>query len=103
MNKKTVGRPKGTPKTGGRKKGTPNKITQSVREWINFLLDKNRIQFEKDLLAVEPKDRLNILIKLLEYTTPKMQSVQTDIEFIQEVELSKEEAKELLKELETEY
>lgn len=80
MSKK-VGRPKGTPKTGGRQKGTPNKATQSTRDWLNYLLNKNRVQFENDLQEIEPKERLSVLIKLLEYTTPKMQSVRANIDF----------------------
>ena len=78
MSKK-VGRPKGTPKTGGRQKGTPNKATQSTRDWLNYLLNKNRVQFENDLQTSQRA--ANVLIKLLEHTTPKMQSVRANIDF----------------------
>jgi len=78
-----MGRPKGTIKTGGRKKGTPNKVTGNVKDWLYQLVDKNRLQVEKDLKALEPKERLQILEKVLQYTTPKMQSIQTKIDFNQ--------------------
>ncbi len=80
-NKKKVGRPKGQKKTGGRQKGTPNKATSSVRSWLNNLIDNNREQIEKDLQELEPKERLQMLEKFLQYTTPKMSNVQQSIDF----------------------
>jgi len=71
---------KGQPKTGGRAKGTPNKTTSTVREWLAGLLDKNRQQIEKDLKILDPKDRLLVLEKFMQYTTPKMQAVTVDAE-----------------------
>ena len=70
--------PKG--KTGnpnGRPKGSPNKTTQSVREW---LIDDNREQIRKDLAALEPKERLQVLEKFMQYTVPKMQSVEARVD-----------------------
>lgn len=81
--KKQVGRPKGTPKTGGRKRGTPNKVTQDLREWVSSLIDRNRLQVENDLKNLEPKDRLQILEKLMSYVLPKLQSVDQKINFDQ--------------------
>lgn len=73
--------PKG--KTGnpnGRPKGSPNKTTQSVREWLTRLIDDNREQIRKDLAALEPKERLQVLEKFMQYTVPKMQSVETRVD-----------------------
>lgn len=67
-------------KTGGRKKGTPNKVTESTRSWINRLMEDNRGQIEEDLKALEPKERLQILERFMQYTLPKMQSVQAKID-----------------------
>ena len=66
---------------GGRKKGTPNKVTSSLREWVNALIDNNREQIESDLKELEPKDRLMVLERLLSYVLPKMQNVDTSINF----------------------
>lgn len=66
-------------KTGGRKKGTPNKATSTMRTWLNGLIESNRHQIEDDIKALEPKDRLMILERFMQYTTPKMQSVKADI------------------------
>ncbi|MDR2064923.1 MAG: hypothetical protein LBP85_04355 [Prevotellaceae bacterium] len=72
-------RKKGTQKTGGRAKGTPNKITIDLRTWIAALIDNNRQQLEKDLLWIEPKERWQVVEKLMQYTLPKMQSVETAV------------------------
>jgi hypothetical protein len=75
-----MGRNKGTPKTGGRKAGSPNKTTASVKEWLQFLIDNNRKQIEKDFLELDPKDRILLFEKFLQYTTPRMQAVQSTID-----------------------
>lgn len=70
-----AGRRKGTEKTGGRKKGTPNKISGTVKEWIASIIDTNRNQFENDLELLEPGERVRVISNLLQYVTPKMQSM----------------------------
>jgi hypothetical protein len=65
----------------GRPKGSPNKTTTEARRWLSGLIDKNRKRIEKDLKALEPKDRLLIIEKFMQYTIPKMQSVQAQIDF----------------------
>ncbi|KAA6323365.1 hypothetical protein EZS27_027189 [termite gut metagenome] len=69
----------GNPK--GRPKGKPNKVTIETREWIKQLIDKNREQIERDLEALDPKDRILAIEKLMQYTVPKMQSVEAKIDF----------------------
>lgn len=63
----------------GRPKGSPNKVTINMRSWLAELIDDNRAQIVNDLAALEPKDRLTILEKLLQYTLPKIQSIEQDI------------------------
>lgn len=64
----------------GRPKGTPNKITQDVRQWISTVIEDNRKQMEQDLKAIEPKERLAILERLMQYIVPKQQAVSAEIE-----------------------
>ena len=70
-----MARQKGTPKTGGRKLGTPNKVTGTLKEFVASLIDQNREQMERDLKALNPKDRLYVLERLIQYVLPKEQSV----------------------------
>jgi len=71
---------KGTLKTGGRQKGTPNKVTTDLRQWVKKIIDENSGQLEKDLQKLEPKERWQIIEKLMQYTLPKLQSVEAQIE-----------------------
>ena len=76
-----MARKKGQLKTGGRAKGTPNKVTADLREWISDLLNNNKSVFETDLEKLEPQQRVAIFEKLLSYAIPKMQSVETKIDY----------------------
>lgn len=84
------------PKTGGRKVGTPNRVTAGVREWISALIDKNRRQIETDLESLDPKDRLQMLEKLMQYVVPKQQAVSANVDFNR---LSDEQLNALVEEL----
>jgi hypothetical protein len=68
-------------KTGGRKKGVPNKTTAFTKAFINKILDdyKETGLMDSDFKTLEPKDRLHIMIKLMEFTIPKPQTVQMEI------------------------
>lgn len=65
----------------GRPKGKPNKVTQDMRQWLSAVLEKNRSQMEKDLKALEPKERLQILERLMQYVIPKQQAVGAEVDF----------------------
>jgi hypothetical protein len=62
---------KGHDKSGGRGKGTPNKVTRSMREWVQTLIDNNRERLENDFEALEPKERWQLIEKLMQYVIPK--------------------------------
>lgn len=80
-----MARPKndGKGRLGGRQKGTPNKVAASVREWLSTLIDRNRRQIERDLNTLEPRERLQMLEKLMQYVIPKQQAVSSSIEIEQ--------------------
>ncbi|MBI9056746.1 MAG: hypothetical protein JEZ01_03135 [Labilibaculum sp.] len=58
-------------KHGGRTKGTPNKQTAKIKEVVHSLLADNIDQLQNDLDLLEPKDRINTMLKLLDYAIPK--------------------------------
>lgn len=64
----------------GRKPGAKGKANIELKTWISSLIDKNRVQLETDLKTMEPKERWQIIERLMQYTTPKMQSVEAHLE-----------------------
>lgn len=72
---------KGQPKTGGRVKGTPNKTTTFTKEAISNLINEyyESGKMSLDFSALDPKDRLQIAEKMMQYVMPKIQSVEVDI------------------------
>ena len=68
-------------KTGGRTKGTPNKSTMLGKEIIVSLLAEysNSGLMTSDFMALDPKDRLVIAERLMQYTMPKMQATAIDL------------------------
>ncbi len=70
----------GKGRMGGRAKGTPNKVNSSVKEWLAGLIDRNRSKVENDIDALEPRERLQILEKLMQYVIPKQQAVSASVD-----------------------
>ena len=53
-----------------RPKGALNKVTKDTKELIKDLIDNNLEGVQKDLEQLEPIQRLNIIVKLLQYVLP---------------------------------
>lgn len=65
-------------KTGGRQKGTSNKVTQDVRTLLKEVVSKELTEVDKLLKDVEPRDRLEFIIKLLPFVLPKFEGIAFD-------------------------
>ena len=89
----------GRGRLGGRTAGTPNKVTGTVKEWIASLIEKNREQMELDLAQLEPKDRLLILERLMQYVVPKQQAVGIESQTPIAKPMTMEEAQRIIAEL----
>ena len=60
----------------GRPKGTPNRVTTGLREFVSELINDNREIIKADLnRIVDPAQRLSILERYLQYSLPKLQSI----------------------------
>lgn len=59
-------------KTGGRAPGTPNKLTGYMSEALGTVLGGEIGQLPKFLAKLEPKDRLDVVVKLLEFALPRL-------------------------------
>ena len=59
-------------KYGGRQKGTPNRMTKELRSILKNILYKG---LEEILDVLEPKTRIELLIKMMPFVLPKMNTV----------------------------
>ena len=61
-------------KFGGRTKGTPNRLTKELRTLLKDILYDELDKTQEYLEQIEPKERLEIIIKLMPYVFPKVQN-----------------------------
>lgn len=59
-------------KTGGRQKGTPNKLTREIRSLLKDIVYQEIENLPDTLSRLEPKERAELLVKILAYTLPKV-------------------------------
>jgi hypothetical protein len=69
---------KGT-KTGGRQAGTPNKLTKELRAALKNILHQEIELLPDHFNKLEPKDRLELLVKLLPFALPKVEPAHYEI------------------------
>ena len=62
-------------KTGGRELGTPNKTTSELRKVLKHMVDNELQNLQDNINELEPKERIELLTKLLPYVIPKVQTV----------------------------
>jgi len=65
-------------KTGGRQKGAPNLLTKELRLILKNII-ANELVCAPDLMEkLEPKERLEMVIKLIPYALPKIEPINMD-------------------------
>lgn len=62
---------KGKVKTGGRQPGSTNLITKDLRGRVLDIVESNLEGLEGTLQEMEPRDRVAVLLKLMEFVLPK--------------------------------
>jgi hypothetical protein len=62
-------------KTGGRTLGTPNKTTKEIRTVLKDVINNELSNIETLLSGMPPKERLEVVIKLIPYVLPKIDAV----------------------------
>ena len=69
-------------KTGGRQKGSINKVTAQTKAVISSLISDYQDSglMNADFMALEPKDRMAVAERLMQYVVPKMQSTSIELE-----------------------
>lgn len=76
-------------KTGGRVAGTPNRTTAETKELIQKLVGKELETITELLDKLDPKERIDVIIKLMNFVVPKQSYIELETEIKQKpVDLS---------------
>ena len=67
-------------KFGGRQKGTHNKLTKELRSVLKDVLYEEIERLPERLDELDTKDRLELLVKLMPFVFPKVQSVSQSLD-----------------------
>ena len=59
-------------KFGGREKGTPNRLTKELRAVLKDLIHEELETLQERMDHLDPKERLEVLVKLLPYILPRV-------------------------------
>ncbi len=75
----------------GRGRGSANKTSKEAKGLILAIVEKqfSSPKFEKDLNSLDPKKRIELLIKLLEFILPKAKEQKLSEEEIEEKRLTR--------------
>lgn len=65
-------------KHGGRKKGTPNRLTKDIRAVLKNVVSNEIENLETTLDTLNPKEGLDILLKILPYILPKVDKIHCE-------------------------
>jgi hypothetical protein len=66
-------------KYGGRESGTPNRLTKELRAALKNILHQEIELLPDHFNKLEPKDRLELLVKLLPFALPKVEPESYEI------------------------
>jgi hypothetical protein len=69
---------KGTRNVNGRPKGAVNKTTAQTKNALQKIVSNELDKFDEMLEALDPKDRLEILIKILPFVLPKQTQIEIE-------------------------
>lgn len=73
-----MGKFKGIPNLNGRPKGSKNKTTAQTKVRLQELVSKELDNFDKMLGNLEPKERMEIIIKILPFVLPKQTHLEIE-------------------------
>lgn len=62
-------------KYGGRTKGTPNRLTKELRTVLKDMVYRELESIESRLDELDSKERIELIIKLMPYVFPKLQTI----------------------------
>ena len=69
-------------KTGGRQRGTPNKVTADLRKVLKQIIAAELEAFPKTLAQLPGKDRVELVLRLMPFVLPKVESNSANYDLI---------------------
>jgi hypothetical protein len=72
-------------KTGGRTKGTPNRTTTETKQILKNIVSAEIDNINGLLDKLEPKERLDVIIRLLPYILPKQNEIAIENKIVEPV------------------
>lgn len=75
------------------RKGIGNKSTAELKKSLKAIVDDELENIDRLLSSLDPKDRLDIVCKLLPYVLPKQTQLMTDGEVVNSVKIILEDYK----------
>lgn len=80
----------------GRPLGSPNKVSQTLRNRLNLFVDRNFDQLQTEYENLESREKLQFMVALLPYLTPRLSAVSAELELKQKLESLSEQKLEFL-------
>ena len=62
----------------GRPAGKPNKVTGATKDWILAIIEENKERVRADLESMDSATRVKAVFSLLNFVTPKQQSISIE-------------------------
>ena len=80
----------------GRPLGSVNKTTQTLRNRLQLFVDRNFDDLQKEYDNLEPLQKMQMVVALLPYLTPKLSAVSAEVELKSKLEAMSEDKLQLL-------
>lgn len=78
---------KGQGRIAGRQKGTPNKSTTNLKSSIQQIVERQFETLESDLEGLDGRDKINFVLKLIEYILPKQREQKLNFSDLSDTEI----------------
>ena len=78
---------KGQGRIAGRQKGTPNKSTTNLKFSIQQIVERQFETLESDLEGLDSRDKINFVLKLIEYVLPKQREQKINFNELSDIEI----------------
>ena len=78
---------KGQGRIAGRQKGTPNKSTTNLKSSIQQIVERQFETLESDLQGLDGRDKINFVLKLIEYILPKQREQKINFNELSDIEI----------------